>query len=684
MMIRHTLAQTLAATAAGLMLCLAGPALSQTPIESDPLNDRSVRRLDNMEKVMRELRSIVFQARNTGKPVVIQSAETESVVQTLTQRVDDLELSLRRMTGDSETLVRDLEQARRDLTAERERAAALESRLTALESRVAAGAPPPPADAGSGILGTLPAGAAPAAGPPAQTPAAAFAAANTLLLEGDYAGAESAFSAFLERYPDHARSPEANYRLGRLYLRDPRLPQDGVGARCDAGTVPVAGDAWRHGQRLSGAQRPGQSLSDGAGACEIPRGDHARPGPVRLEAQVFAVLGQRLAKESRRPLAVALSGGGDSLALLILTLGWAQATGRLVHALVFDHGLNPHSADWTRFALETAGRLGAKPLALQWAGAKPASGIPAAARTARHAALADAAREAGAAVLLMGHTADDRLEAELMRREGSSVSDPQVWSPSPAWPQGRGVFLLRPLLDVRRADLRRYLSSLGEVWIDDPANDDPRFARARARRRASEQVAAVPAPAATFTAIDGWRESFGVLEATGDVTPLALSAACLCASGTASPPAGAALRRLLALAESGADFTSTLAGARVQRRSGALTVTRETGRTPPAPISLTAGRTIVWDGRFEITTGLDAKGLTARALGGLASRLPKVQRDALTGVPAAARPTLPVLVDEGGSVTCPVLAGTAQAGTAVSLVMDRFLAACGRIAAEPA
>src|SRR5205085_8990913 len=71
-----------------------------------------------------------------------------------------------------------------------------------------------------------------------------------------------------------------------------------------------------------------------------------------------------------------------------------------------------------------------------------------------------------------------------MREAGATMPDPHEWAPSPAWPEGRGVFLLRPLLGVRRAAIREWLEGRGERWIDDPANEDPRFARARARRQA--------------------------------------------------------------------------------------------------------------------------------------------------------------------------------------------------------
>jgi tRNA(Ile)-lysidine synthase len=200
---------------------------------------------------------------------------------------------------------------------------------------------------------------------------------------------------------------------------------------------------------------------------------------------VTAALDRRLRPVAAAPLAVGFSGGGDSLALLILTLDWARAQGRAVVSLTVDHQLNPASAAWTAAAAARAQALGARAQALAWTGDKPSAGLPAAARAARHALLADAARAAGARVLLLGHTRDDLAEAAAMRAEGSTVSDPREWSPSPAWPQGRGVFALRPLLAVGRAEIRDWLSARGETWLDDPANEDLKYARARARRRLS-------------------------------------------------------------------------------------------------------------------------------------------------------------------------------------------------------
>ncbi|RZJ97851.1 MAG: hypothetical protein EON88_01980 [Brevundimonas sp.] len=154
---------------------------------------------------------------------------------------------------------------------------------------------------------------------------------------------------------------------------------------------------------------------------------------MRAEQRLTA----RLETQTARPLVVALSGGGDSVALLHLAADWADARGRPLLALTVDHGLTPASADWTARAEAAARAVGADWRGLVWRGDKPATGLPAAARLARHRLLADAARKAGARVILIAHTADDIDEGEVMRAEGSSVGRLREWSPSPVWPEGR-------------------------------------------------------------------------------------------------------------------------------------------------------------------------------------------------------------------------------------------------------
>ena len=135
----------------------------------------------------------------------------------------------------------------------------------------------------------------------------------------------------------------------------------------------------------------------------------------------FQAFERRLEPRSRAPLAVAFSGGGDSLALLLLTKAWADRAGRRVLALTVDHGLRPESAAWTQAVAACARRIGVDFRALKWTGEKPITGVAGAARAARHRLIADAARSAGASVILVGHTLDDQWENALMRAAGEGV-----------------------------------------------------------------------------------------------------------------------------------------------------------------------------------------------------------------------------------------------------------------------
>lgn len=403
---------------------------------------------------------------------------------------------------------------------------------------------------------------------------------------------------------------------------------------------------------------------------------------------------RRLNGPSGAPVALALSGGGNSLALLHLAQAWARRAGRRLVALTVDHGLNPESGAWSRFAAERARRLGVAHHTLVWNGAKPGAGLPAAARAARHALLADAARAEGAAVILMGHTADDLIEAEAMRRAGATAPSPRVWSPSPAWPEGRGVFLLRPLLAHRRAELRALLRSLGETWIDDPANDDPRFARTLARRRLAAGEGVPPEPVEFMPPRPGLaavREGVAgelaaprrLLAEPSDTARRALGAMALSAAGATRAPAAASLGRIAARLAAGEDFTASLAGARIEAAGETVRFCREAGervRRGGEPIPLQLGES-VFDGRFLIDCA--ATGQRIAFLAGHAARLAPEERRRLALVPAGARGALPAAISPDGAVTCPPLA---QSGAIVarSLTLQRLGATLGAIGDEAA
>lgn len=410
-----------------------------------------------------------------------------------------------------------------------------------------------------------------------------------------------------------------------------------------------------------------------------------------LAGRVGQRLDARLDAGPGVPLAVALSGGGDSLALTLLAAEWARRRDRPLLVLTVDHGLNPASVAWTRACADTAGRIGARFQALRWPGPHPSSGLPAAARRARHALLAEAARAAGARVILMGHTADDVAEAARMRRSGSTTPSPREWGPSPAWPEGRGVFLLRPLLGVCRAELRVWLAARSETWIDDPANADPRFARSRAR--AGLAMAEDPAPPHPVAPGDG-----GVLAAQVRQTDFGLAldqaafrradlpealrvagAACLSVAGTSRPPRAAALRALREQLMGDNTVQASLAGAEVLVRDGTILWGRTAGemaRARARDLVLAAGETGVFDGRFEIEADLAS---TVTRLAGRIARLSPASRAGLSAVPPAFRGGLPALERRDGVH----LAGAPGSGVRLRpLALGRLAAACGAVDSE--
>jgi tRNA(Ile)-lysidine synthase len=418
----------------------------------------------------------------------------------------------------------------------------------------------------------------------------------------------------------------------------------------------------------------------------LPQGEKGE-----VERAVHRILDHRLAPSSPRPIAVALSGGGDSVALLLAARAWAEARGRGLLALTVDHGLQPQSAAWTAACGALAARLGAGFRALAWTGPKPVTGLPAAARAARHRLLAQAAREAGANVLLLGHTADDVAEALAMRTAGATTPAPSVWSPSPVWPQGRGLFLLRPLLGLQRAALRTWLTRLGEGWIEDPANSDLRYARARARAAGAivgelERPAVRPLdlarrlvslPGGGFAAL---RDD--LITASGGELARLLSLAAVCAGGGSRLPRGCASQRLAMAVAAGGPVAATLAGARVLADDVWVRIVRDAGeaaRGGLAPLTLAGGETAAWDGRFEIRAHAP---LQVRKLGGLAARLSEDQQRVLAGLPAEVRPALPAVVAPDGAVTCPLLG--ASPAEAQAITEARLRAAAGLIPREPA
>jgi tRNA(Ile)-lysidine synthase len=193
----------------------------------------------------------------------------------------------------------------------------------------------------------------------------------------------------------------------------------------------------------------------------------------------FARLMARLAPfDDRRHLAVAVSGGPDSLALVLLAARWAKHNGHTVSALTVDHGLRPESAAEAR---QVADWLAGRELAhavLRWRGAKPATAVQATARAARYRLLVGWCRRNRVADLLVGHQLEDQAETLLMRlARGTGLDGLAAMTPASRLD---GVRLVRPLLAVPKARLRATLEAVDQPWIEDPSNLDPEFLRTRA------------------------------------------------------------------------------------------------------------------------------------------------------------------------------------------------------------
>jgi len=184
-------------------------------------------------------------------------------------------------------------------------------------------------------------------------------------------------------------------------------------------------------------------------------------------------------------LVLAVSGGPDSTALMVLAARWRDSLSRKpkLVAVTIDHGLRKESKREAADVARLARRLKIAHRTLRWNGRKPATGLQEAARAARYRLLGDAARKAGAAHIVTAHTLDDQAETVLIRMtRGSGLTGLGAMAPLAPLPrEGDAITLVRPLLDVPKSRLLATLHAAKIPFADDPSNRDPRFTRARLR-----------------------------------------------------------------------------------------------------------------------------------------------------------------------------------------------------------
>jgi tRNA(Ile)-lysidine synthase len=181
-----------------------------------------------------------------------------------------------------------------------------------------------------------------------------------------------------------------------------------------------------------------------------------------------------------RALLIAVSGGPDSTALLVMAAEWAKRRGKTrIEAATVDHGLRPESANEAKGVGEICARLGIGHRVLQWKGVKPTSRLQERAREARYRLLVDHAKAIGADAVMTAHHADDQAETVLFRLlRGSGVAGLRGMDLMTA---RDGMTIARPLIALKKRDLIAFANARGAPFIDDPSNVDPRFARTRLR-----------------------------------------------------------------------------------------------------------------------------------------------------------------------------------------------------------
>lgn len=317
----------------------------------------------------------------------------------------------------------------------------------------------------------------------------------------------------------------------------------------------------------------------------------ATPDPVSPPtAATFAAAVAALVGRTLRPgesLAVAASGGPDSLALLWLA---SAAFGERVHVLTVDHGLRTEAAGEAASVTAYAASFGVAHTILRWEGEKPAANLQAAARDARYALMRRWCSTNGVAWLATAHHRDDVAETLLMRlARGAGTGG--LGGIRPCRDLGDGVTLLRPLLSASKADLAAIVAAAGWVAVDDPSNRAARFDRTHARallasapwldpaRLAASAGHLADAEAALVWTVElAWRSRVEVaaqaiaIDATGLPHDLArrLVVRAIAELGSARAPRGVSVERLLCQLAAGCGGTLGGIAVRPARRDGAI------------------------------------------------------------------------------------------------------------------
>lgn len=396
-------------------------------------------------------------------------------------------------------------------------------------------------------------------------------------------------------------------------------------------------------------------------------------GDIEVLARLFAPA----APESA--LGLAVSGGPDSLALMLLAQRWAQSLPNPRRLIVYslDHGLRPEAATEVAMVMREAERQGLEARALAWTEDKPETGIQEAARNARYRLIGEAMVKDGATLLLTAHHRSDQAETVLMRlAHGSGVEGLGAMS---AFSTVEAVRVFRPLLEVEPASLASVVAEAGLIPAQDPSNDDSAYERVRWRKllptlaelgldsatlarfatRMAETDDALSQMAdaafAELVALDGFGAA-SLPRATFEALSPAIGRRVLgrvlnVVGGRQKPRALGQVERLYdQIAAGDLPRSATLLGAVVRLKGDQLVVAREPGRALPEDTDLPPGAGLVWDRRFLITNVSGDEGLTA----GATDFMPRHRLEEFLGfkvtTPAEAIRTAPIVRSADGTI----------------------------------
>jgi len=390
-------------------------------------------------------------------------------------------------------------------------------------------------------------------------------------------------------------------------------------------------------------------------------------------------------------IGLAVSGGPDSLGLMLLAAGWAGTEGKTLVVYTVNHGLRPEAAAECALVAVEAQRLGLVCRMLAWDGTKPASGIQAAARAARYRLIGAAMREDGSQILVTAHHRNDQAETILMRMaHGSGVSGLCGMT---LFGEVEGVRLCRPMLGVEPARLRDIVRDAGLIAVADPSNMDEHYERVRWRhtlpilaregldaerlaslaKRMARADAALDRAAGEAIGRLASVDRFGVVSIPhGDLFALAeeiglrLIDRMVGWAGGGSEPCrlGTLESAYEALAAAAPGHATTLGGAAMVRDKDTVLAFRELGRMPaPAAISLESAGNMAFDGRFTIACSGSGAGLSVSAAG---EEVTRAAAEALAGpiaAPMRAVASAPALRDRDGRLVG-IGVGTYEIGNA--------------------